>query len=115
MKKLFTILLILPIIGMAQSVEHAARLKKQQAYMDSINAKSEREYKENIVKKYGKKLGTIIANGKVQIGFSKKMCEDACGSPDNFRKDGNVESWSYKKTLKYLTFKNDKLVKITEL
>jgi len=69
--------------------------------------------RELYIKKYGTKLGTLIADGKVDIGMTTKMCEEALGEPDSMSKTsfktGVIETWEYDNGVK-LIFKNNKLV-----
>lgn len=97
------------------AAERKLAREKQNAYWDSINNKRNSEYKAGIIKKYGVKTGTKIADGKIEIDYTKEMCEYAWGSPDNTRIDGKKESWYYRKNKTALTFSSGKLVMITEL
>ena len=96
------------------SADRKIAREKQHAYWDSVNNNGQKQYKAAIIKKYGKVTGTKIANGEIEVGYTKAMCEAAWGSADTERKDGAMESWYYRKYLTALTFKNGKLIKIID-
>ena len=50
----------------------------------------EAAYKAKLVRKYGKKNAELILNGEVIIGFTKQMCIEALGEPDQ------INTWSAK-------------------
>ncbi len=94
---------------------YKAKKAREDAYWDSINNKGLQDHKAAMIKKYGVKTGTKIANGEIEMGFTKTMCQEAWGNADTERTDGKKESIYYRKMRTALTFTNGKLVKITEL
>ncbi|MBP7808840.1 MAG: hypothetical protein KA163_06080 [Bacteroidia bacterium] len=79
------------------------------------NAAVKKEKRESLIKKYGAKNGSLIADGQVVIGMTKQMCIDAWGKPKEINRTtgayGIHEQWVY--NLKsYLYFENDILTTI---
>lgn len=68
-----------------------------------------------MIKKYGKQNGNLIIQGKVKIGFTKEMCREAWGSPEDINTSsgpwGTHEQWVYGLG-SYLYFENGKLTSI---
>lgn len=54
---------------------------------------------QKLIKKYGKNIAKTILDGKVKIGFTKQMCIEAWGEPDNINRTsgsyGVHEQWVY--------------------
>lgn len=72
------------------------------------------EHERQMIAKYGRTNGRIIAQGKVKIGFTKQMCIDAWGEPKDVNttttRYGKREQWVYYDS--YLYFENGKLTSI---
>jgi len=70
--------------------------------------------KADLTKKYGASNAKLIVEGKVRIGMTKAMCEEAWGSPDRINKTvgswGTHEQWVYGNS--YLYFEGNKLTAI---
>lgn len=68
-----------------------------------------------MIRTYGKANGKLIIDGRVKIGFTKKMCEEAWGEPNEINKSigswGVHEQWVYGLG-SYLYFENGKLTSI---
>ena len=77
--------------------------------------REEKEYKNNLIKRYGQANAKLILNGEVRIGFTKAMCEEAWGAPDYINNTissyGTWEQWVYG-IGSYLYFSGNKLVVI---
>jgi len=69
---------------------------------------------EALIKKYGKKKGPMIADGRVWVGVSPEMAMDSWGEPDSKKKSegswGVNETWYYPEG-KYIFFENGRLSK----
>lgn len=76
--------------------------------------KEENIRRNNLISNFGKEYGTLIFQGKVKIGMSKKMCEESWGITNSKQKitdnSGVSEVWRYNKGT--LVFKNGILTKI---
>ena len=72
------------------------------------------ERREAMIRKYGKKKGPLIADGRVWIGLSTEMALDSWGKPENRKKSegtwGMNETWYYPGG-KYIFFENGRLSK----
>lgn len=72
-------------------------------------------FKNKCIKKFGKELGTIIAQKKVRIGMTAEMCEWSWGRPSEINKTtvtwGVHEQWIYGED-NYLYFENGILTTI---
>lgn len=100
--------------------EWDAMIKERERWANEEKALEERHLQE-CVKLFGKTKGTVIAQGKVQIGMSSKMCKYAWGEPDSVTHAetsfGKVEQWFYSKLPnrgKSLCFTNGVLTAIQE-
>lgn len=75
----------------------------------------EAEHRRAMISKYGSTNGTLIAEGRVRIGFTKQMCIDAWGEPKKKNKTttryGTREQWVYSAN-SYLYFEGNKLTTI---
>lgn len=75
----------------------------------------EAEHLRAMIAKYGKTNGTLIAEGRVRVGFTKQMCIDAWGEPQKKNKTttryGTSEQWVYSLN-SYLYFEGNKLTSI---
>ncbi|MDR1678497.1 MAG: hypothetical protein LBR81_01840 [Prevotellaceae bacterium] len=76
----------------------------------------EKEFRAYCISKWGQQKGTLIADGKVQLGMTREMCTAAWGSPNSINKtiiSGLVhEQWVYSGS--FLYFDNDVLTGIQE-
>lgn len=88
---------------------------QQQNNLRNLEAKKEQEKRLLILQKYGKIKGENILNGKVSIGMTKSMCQDAWGVPNDTKKTtnskGTNEIWIYNYKTK-LIFENEILIQI---
>ncbi len=78
-------------------------------------AENDRKFRQECINEFGAKFGNYIADGKVIIGMTKKMCRLSWGSPRDINTTttnyGKNEQWVY--SLKhYLYFENGKLTAI---
>lgn len=93
------------------SVEAKIAYEKRMAEQEKLR-KDERK-KQELIKKYGQKIGQSIAKGEACVGMTKEQCKEAIGTPDEITKNtsnlGVVEVWTY--TLGYRMFEG--LVPIT--
>lgn len=78
--------------------EWASLINEREQRANEEKALNERHLQE-CVKLFGKNKGAIIAQGKVQIGMTAKMCKYAWGEPDNITRAGTsfgtAEQWFY--------------------
>ena len=78
-------------------------------------SKKKANWEKSMITKYGKANGTLIIQGKVNIGFTKKMCEESWGKPSDINKTsgswGVHEQWVYGYG-SYLYFENGRLTSI---
>ena len=91
---------------------------KQEVINTQIAAGAEQARINELIKKYGKKFGTKIANGQVELGMTKNMCLAAWGEPGNIRKTatangGTNEKWFYGRVA-FLYFKGNVLAEMQE-
>ena len=79
------------------SVEAKIAYEKQKAEQEA-RKKDERK-RQDLIKKYGAKIGQSIADGKACVGMNKEQCQEAMGTPNSIAKDTNnlgaVEVWTY--------------------
>lgn len=85
-------------------------------YDEYLKNKGERaDWEKKMIRLYGKTNGNLIIDGKVKLGFSKKMCEEAWGIPSDINKStgswGTHEQWVYGSG-SYLYFENGRLTAI---
>ena len=98
--------------------ERAKRRAEQEAALQKwLNEEQERksQWRTEMISKYGEKYGNAIIEGKVMLGMSQQMCQEAWGRPtDKFNtitSNTTKSTWLYNyKT--YLHFVDGKLVKI---
>jgi|GEM_PF-5672651 len=87
--------------------EELKRLKEKEE--DDIN------YKQYLIKTYGKNNANIILNGEIRLGFTKEMVLESWGNPDNvnslINQDGKIDCWSYG-LITVVYFKGNKVVQI---
>ncbi len=79
------------------------------------DAKSDKARMTALIKKYGRANAKLISDGKVKVGFTKKMCEEALGNPVEIVKTTVkkrvIEKWIYGPGTA-LNFRSGKLVSI---
>lgn len=79
------------------SVEAKIAYEERMEEQDKLR-KDERK-KQDLIKRYGSKIGQSIADGKACVGMNKEQCKEALGTPDNITKNtsnlGSVEVWTY--------------------
>ncbi len=85
-------------------------------YDEFVKSQQEKkEWEQKMIRTYGKTNGKLIIDGRVKIGFTKKMCEEAWGKPSEINKSigswGVHEQWVYGLG-SYLYFENGKLTSI---
>ena len=72
-------------------------------------------WEQKMIRTYGKTNGQLIIDGKVKLGFTKKMCIESWGEPSEINKStgswGVHEQWVYGLG-SYLYFENGKLTSI---
>lgn len=72
-------------------------------------------WEKDMIRRYGKVNGQLIVEGRVKLGFTKKMCEESWGIPSKINKStgswGVQEQWVYGSGC-YLYFENGKLTSI---
>lgn len=95
-----------------------AEAAKKQAEKEKKQAEEEKkreERKQELINKYGEKLGTDISYGIVRIGMTKEQCREAWGDPMDINTTttlyGTHEQWVYY-GYKYLYFDGDILTTI---
>ena len=72
------------------------------------------------IQQFGSKFGNLVADGKVDIGMSKEMCQKAYGYPGKVyqskTESGTFDVWKYEMNIAniYLYFLDDKLKKIEQ-
>ena len=99
---------------------YAALVKKYgSTYAEYINGLTtmQREKFERLAPKYGKATAKMMVEEKVRIGWSKQMCREAWGEPDDIKKTigswGTHEQWVYGDIYcDYLYFENGVLTSI---
>ena len=85
-------------------------------YDEFVKSQQEKkEWEQKMIRTYGKTNGKLIIDGRVKIGFTKIMCEEAWGKPNEINKStgswGVHEQWVYGLG-SYLYFENGKLTSI---
>lgn len=91
-------------------VERAAQMQKEE--QERLAQEAERYAR--LKKKYGKATADLIVNGEVRLGWSREMCREAWGEPNDINTSigswGTHEQWVYYSS--YLYFENGKLTSI---
>lgn len=79
--------------------ENARKRAQEEAEYRAKIEREEREYKANLIKKYGKDNALLILDGQVKIGFTKEMCIESWGRPYDINRTvtayGTHEQWVY--------------------
>lgn len=79
------------------SIETKIAYEKQKAEQEE--RKKDARKRQDLIKKYGTKIGQSIADGKACVGMNKEQCQEAMGTPNSIAKDTNnlgaVEVWTY--------------------
>ena len=88
------------------------------SYEEYLNEqKNNAARRKKLIAKYGQRNGQLISEGRVRIGFTKAMCKEAWGEPEDINTSrgswGVHEQWCYRDG-SYLYFKNGKLTSIQE-
>lgn len=87
--------------------------KSYEQFLAEKEQKAQR--KKQLIAKYGQRNGLLIFEGTVRIGFTKAMCKDAWGEPEDINTStgswGVHEQWCYHNG-SYLYFENGKLTAI---
>ena len=108
-----------------------AKFKYEEEQNALAEKKRQTQYKNDIIKKYGEKYGSLIAQGKICVGMTQEMCIEAKGTPCKKNKSsdkyGTIEVWTYdclgvewawklglSANYTFVTFKNGKITDITE-
>ena len=99
---------------------YASWVKKYgRTYAEFINGLTtmQKEKFERLVPKYGKATAKMMVEGKVRIGWSKQMCRESWGEPDDINRTtgswGTHEQWVYGDIYcDYLYFENGVLTSI---
>lgn len=94
--------------------EESQRREQERQILES---EEEQRYKSSLIKRFGKRDAELIIYGRVRLGFTKAMCEEAWGTPyDTTRMTtqyGTTEAWWYGDgTILY--FQGNKLVIIQD-
>ena len=89
--------------------------EEQQRKREAEWAENDRKFRQECINEFGTKYGNYIADGKVVIGMTEKMCRTSWGNPRDINTTttsyGQREQWVY--SLKhYLYFENGKLTAI---
>lgn len=94
------------------------RLKEAElAEIKAREAKEKAERRKSLIGKYGEHYGTLISEGKIEIGMTLGMCKEALfitRIKSEQTESQTAEIWKEYFGKKYLVFVNGKLVKITE-
>lgn len=101
---------------------HREMVRIEEQKRDSANRariaqldREEKMYRSNLVKKYGQANANIILNGEVKLGFTKAMCKEAWGTPEDINRtvsyNRTLEQWVYGIGC-YLYFEGNKLILI---
>ena len=94
-------------------LDHANRIEREELYKTENDKKEKR--KSECIRRFGQQKGELVAQGKIETGMTKEMCEVAWGTPWDISKiktsSGTKEIWFY--NWKYnLHFEKGILVKI---
>lgn len=86
--------------------------QRLQKIEDQLATPNPEERQKQLIEKYGKNKGKMIAMGKVWQSISYEMAEDSWGKPEKIQKtettDGETQKWIYSDN-RYLYFKNGRL------
>lgn len=108
-----------------------AKFKYEEEQKALAEKKQQTQHKNDIIKKYGEKYGSLILQGKICVGMTQEMCIEAKGTPCKKNKSsdkyGTIEVWTYNclgvewawksglsANYTFVTFKNGKITDITE-
>ncbi len=96
------------------SLKAMKKFQEQKDYQDNI-AKREAQNKQDMIEKYGKDKGSLIAKHTITLGMTPEMCKDAWGRPlsvsNMIDSSGQYTEWKYNfKTV--IFFKDGKVVRI---
>ena len=124
----FVLLILISFVAYAQSDQEKEALEKEkvalQHKIDSMHQRIDEidlllgqefnaeEKRDALIKKYGKKKGPMIADGRVWVGVSPEMAIDSWGAPDSKKRSegtwGVNETWYYPDG-KYIFFENGRV------
>ncbi len=103
------------LIKEQQRIAEQKKIEEQQIQERKLRQEKEAQHLAECIKKFGKHSGTLIAEGKVQLGMTKEQCEWAWGYPDDVNRTtgsfGTHEQWVYGGGY-YLYFENGRLTVI---
>lgn len=95
--------------------EEVSKEESQRALIEAKVAREEKEYERKLIKRYGASNAALILDGRVKVGFTKEMCEEAWGIPDDINttitQNRRWEQWVYGIGC-YLYFEGNRLVVI---
>lgn len=107
------------------SVEAKIAYEKRMEEQEKLR-KDERK-KQELIKKYGVKIGESIVEGKACVGMNSEQCMEAMGIPDNISKKtsnlGVIEIWTYSREYRIynglvpitvVTFLDEKVTSVDE-
>lgn len=96
----------------------------QEEQIKQAQARAEKaKQKADYIKKYGEKFAQSILDGKVCVGMTKEMCQEAMGRPNNTTRNssslGIVELWTYSTwyplmPITVVTFLDNKVTSVDE-
>lgn len=106
------------LLLLSDGLSHKEAVSKEEAKRiidEAKEAREEQEYKKELIKRYGASNASLILEGRVKIGFTKEMCEESWGAPDDINttitRNRRWEQWVYGIGC-YLYFEGDRLVAI---
>lgn len=111
-------------LALIKSDEYKERVRQEELLneqkikeQEEEREKREANYKQELIKKYGKNNADLILSHNVKIGFSKEMCLESWGSPYDTTslttQYGKTEAWLYYSG-KILYFQKNKLIMIID-
>ncbi|MFR9498389.1 MAG: hypothetical protein SNI05_08190 [Rikenellaceae bacterium] len=98
----------------AEQIIELEQERKERERLAQIK-KDEQEYKAKLIKQYGKANAELILKNQIKLGFTKQMCIESWGEPEDINKTityyGTHEQWVYGLDT-YIYFDNNKLTTI---
>lgn len=89
--------------------EHRIEVAKESRIKEAEDRRKRAAYKQQLINKYGQSNAELILTGRVKLGFTKQMCREALGAPDQINTWSakyNEQQWVYGLSL-FLYFKGD--------